>query len=316
MPIQRGVGAAAFAALVLFITQVTGPAFARSASAAQAPGPAPQVPAPQPPVPGPAVRGQGRGVFPAQQRSLADPAVVERGKTIFSGICSACHGADARGGQLGGPNLLRSQLVLNDQAGELITPVIHGGRAERGMPPIPMSDDDAKAVAAYLHSLQAAARPQGAPPDSGVPPPDALVGDAAAGQAYFAVKCSSCHSATGDLRGIGTRLPEAKLLQNAWVGGSASNGRGGPGRGGSAPSGRPVTATVTLANGEKVEGRLLHVDHFLVTLMLSDDTIRSVRLDDRTKVAIDDPLAGHRALWSTLTDKDMHDVTAYLATLK
>jgi cytochrome c oxidase cbb3-type subunit 3 len=260
--------------------------------------------------------GRGRGVFPAQQRPPADPAVVERGKTIFSGTCSACHGADARGGQLGGPNLLRSQLVLNDQAGELITPIIHGARAERGMPAIPMSDDDAKAVAAYLHSLQAAGRPQGAPPESGVPPPDALVGDAGAGQTYFTAKCSSCHSASGDMRGIGTRLPEAKMLQNAWVSGSASGGRGGPGRGGSGSPGRPVTVSVTLGNGEKVEGRLVQIDHFLVTLMLPDDTVRSVRLDDKTRVEIHDPLAGHRALWSTLTDKDMHDVTAYLATLK
>jgi cytochrome c oxidase cbb3-type subunit III len=305
MPIKSAV-AAAIAALVLFITQVTAQTPAPQA-------PAPQTPAPQAP-PGPA--GRGRGVFPAQQRPPADPALIERGKTIFSGTCSACHGADARGGQLGGPNLLRSQLVLNDQVGELITPIIHGSRAERGMPPIPMSDEDAKAVAEYLHSLQAAGRPQGAPPDTGVPPPDALVGDATAGQAYFESKCSSCHSATGDMRGIGTRLPEAKILQNAWVSGSASNGRGGPGRGGSAPSGRPVTATVTLANGEKVEGRLVQVDHFLVTLMLPDETVRSVRLDDKTTVAINDPLAGHRALWSTLTDKDMHDVTAYLATLK
>ncbi len=304
MPI-KSVVAAAIAALVLFLTQAPLPA--------QTP-PVPQTPAPQAPAPGPA--GRGRAVFPAQQRPPEDPALVERGKTIFSGTCSACHGADARGGQLGGPNLLRSQLVLNDQAGELITPIIHGARAERGMPPIPMSDDDAKAVAAYLHSLQAAGRPQGAPPDTGVAPPNALVGDATAGQGYFQAKCSSCHSATGDMAGIGTRLPEAKILQNAWVSGSASNGRGGPGRGGSAPSGRPVTASVTLANGEKVEGRLLQIDHFLVTLMLPDETVRSVRLDDKATVAIDDPLAGHRALWSTLTDKDMHDVTAYLATLK
>lgn len=282
MPIKSGV-AAAIAALVVFITQVT--AQGPPPTPAQTPPPAPQTPAPGP------GRGQGRAVFPAQQRPPEDPALVERGKTIFSGTCSACHGADARGGQLGGPNLLRSQLVLNDQAGELITPIIHGARAERGMPPIPMSDEDARAVAAYLHNLQAAGRPQGAPPDTGVPPPDALVGDATAGQAYFSAKCSSCHSATGDMRGIGTKLPEAKLLQNAWVSGSASNG-GGPGRGGSAPSGRPVTASVTLANGEKVEGRLLQIDHFLLTLMLPDETVRSVRLDEKTKVAINDPLAG------------------------
>ena len=118
---------------------------------------------------------QGRGrvaTFPAQQRPPGDPALIERGKTLYSSICSACHGVDARGGQLGGPNLLRSQLVLNDQAGELIMPIVKGARAERGMPPIPMPDEDIKAVAEYLHSLQAAGRPQGAPPMSEAPLPE------------------------------------------------------------------------------------------------------------------------------------------------
>ena len=110
--------------------------------------------------------------FPAQQRPPGDPALIERGKTLYSSVCSACHGVDARGGQLGGPNLLRSQLVLNDQAGELIMPIVKGARAERGMPPIPMPDEDIKAVAEYLHSLQAAGRPQGAPPVSEAPLPE------------------------------------------------------------------------------------------------------------------------------------------------
>ena len=86
------------------------------------------------------------GVFPAQQRPPADPAVVARGKALFGVTCALCHGADLRGGQLNGPNLLRSQLVLSDEAGESIMPVIRGGRPEKGMPPIPMPDEDAKAV--------------------------------------------------------------------------------------------------------------------------------------------------------------------------
>ena len=45
--------------------------------------------------------------------------------------CSACHGADLRGGDWAGPNLLRSQVVLSDQQGELILPIVHGARAER-----------------------------------------------------------------------------------------------------------------------------------------------------------------------------------------
>ncbi|HEY7057873.1 MAG TPA: c-type cytochrome [Vicinamibacterales bacterium] len=310
MHIERAL-AAAGAAFAILLGSVT----AQQPPAAPAPTPAPQQPAGrgQPPGQGQG-QGRGRGVatFPAQQRPPGDPALIERGKTLYSSVCSACHGVDARGGQLGGPNLLRSQLALNDQDGELIMPIVKGARAERGMPPIPMPDEDIKAVAAYIHSLQAAGRPQGAPPASEAPLPNALVGDAAAGEKYFSAKCSSCHSATGDLNGLATRVPDVRMLQAGWVAGSL----GGGGRGGRGGAQKPVTVTITLPSGEKIEGRLVQIDHFLVTIAEADNTLRSVNRDDRTKVEINDPLAGHKALWSTLTDTDMHDVTAYLATLK
>jgi cytochrome c oxidase cbb3-type subunit 3 len=232
---------------------------------------------------------------------------------LYSVTCSACHGVDLRGGQLGGPNLLRSQLMLNDQHGELLLPVIRGSRAEKGMPPLPMSEDDVKAVAEFIHSVAASSRGQGAPPGSDAPPPDPVVGNASAGQAYFAAKCSACHSATGDLQGIATRVPEPRALQNLWV--SGGGGRGGRGRGDA--SRRRVTATVALHSGETLEGELLRLDDFLLTLRLADGTIRSVRRDgDVPKVVIRDPLEPHRELLKVYTDKDMHDVTAYLVTLK
>jgi cytochrome c oxidase cbb3-type subunit 3 len=258
--------------------------------------------------------GQGRGaVFPAQQRPPGDPAVIARGKTIYATACSACHGVDLRGGQLGGPNLLRSQLALSDKDGELIVPVIQAGRPDKGMPPLPLNADDAKAVAIFIHSVLAAAGRQGSPPPADIPPLNIVVGDAAAGQKYFAAKCSTCHSATGDLQGVATRISDAKTLQNAWVsgGGGGRGGRGG--RGG----GSPITVAVTLLSGEKVEGPLVRYDDFVVTLMQPDGTMRSIRRDgDRPKLEVRDPLQGHRTLLTELTDQNMHDVTAYLVTLK
>lgn len=298
---------------LLFIAQMRVMSSQAPAAGAQQQPPATggQPPSPPPggqPPPAGRGRGGGRATFPAQQRDLAEAKVVDRGKVVYSGVCSACHGVDARGGQLGGPNLLRSQVVLNDKDGELIGPIIHGSRAERGMPPIPMGDEDVKAVAAFMHSLQAAASPQGAPPDSGTPPPDALVGDASAGQVYFSARCSSCHTPE-TLKGVATKYPEAKLLQNTWVTGGGRGGRGG--------GSRAITATVTSPSGEKLEGRLLRIDDFLVTLVLADETVRSVRREgDQPRIEITDPLAGHKALLAVLTDKDMHDVTAFLATLK
>ena len=117
------------------------------------------------------------------------------------------------------------------------------------------------------------------PPTTGVPVTNVLVGDAAAGQAFFAAKCGACHSVTGDLQGVATRVPDPKALQNLWVSGGAGGGGGRGGRAGGAVDRRAVTATVTLATGEKIEGRLLRADDFLISLRLENNTVRSFRRD-------------------------------------
>lgn len=249
--------------------------------------------------------------FPAQQRPPGDPALIARGKSLYTVSCLACHGVDLRGGDLGGPNLLRSQVVLSDQDGELILPIVQGARQNTGMPAVSMTPDDVKATATYIHSVVATAKGQGAPPDVGIAPATILVGDAAAGQQYFAEKCSSCHSATGDLQGIASRFPDPKSLQNQWVSG------GGAGRGAANSDRRTVTVTITQPGGEKVEGRLVHIDDFLVTLADADGALHTFRRDgDKPKVEIHDPMQTHRDLLGVYTDKNMHDVTAWLVTLK
>jgi cytochrome c oxidase cbb3-type subunit 3 len=270
---------------------------------------------------------QNPGTFPAMQRPKADPEVVARGKAVFGVQCVACHGADARGGALNGPNLLRSQLVLADKDGELIDPVIRNGRPERGMPALPLSDDDIKAIVEFIHSLTAASPGQGMPPRAEAPPPDIVVGDAAAGRTYFAAQCSACHSAEGDLQGIATRIDSPKALQNVWVSGGAAGfrrgrggrggGRGGGGEGSDDGQRAPVTATVTLSSGERVQGRLAFIDDYGIKLIVEDGSVRSLaRNGDVPRVEIVDPLARHKELLSILTDQDMRNVTAYLVTLK
>ena len=77
------------------------------------------------------------------------------------------------------------------------------------------------------------------------------------------------------------------------------------------------TATVTLPSGEKIEGPLVRVDDFLDHDRAGRRHQRTIRRDgDAPKVEIKDPLEPHKRLLATLTDKDMQDVTAYLATLK
>lgn len=292
-------------------------------TAAQQPGEPPKPGEPQkptePPTPPPAHgqnREEGPPPFPAHQRPPAPPDVIERGKTNYASLCSACHGADARGGQLGGVNLLRSALVLGDRDGELVLPIIKNGRPGTAMAPVPMSDENAKAVVAYIHSLQAEGSQQGGPPPG---PPIVLnivVGDPKAGSAYFASNCASCHSPTGDLAGIASRVEDAKALQNLWVSGGRTSGMGGRRRRSAGQTGPVTTVKVTLPN-EVVEGALVRIDDFLVTVRFEDGTTRSIRRNgDTPKVEITNPLARHDELLAGYSNKNVQDVTAFLATLK
>ena len=257
------------------------------------------------------------GFVPGQARPAGDPAKIARGNGIYGISCRGCHGADLRGGDMGGPNLLRSQLSLSDQEGENIVPVIQGSLQSGGMPAIPMSPEDAKAVAAYVRSVLSTIGGQGTPP-SAQEPPTILVGNAAEGQSYFAAKCANCHSASGDLQGIATRIPDPKMLQNTWVAGGGRPRRGAPAVASPAASRRTVSVSVKpTGGGSAIEGRLLRIDDFVVTLESPDGSTRSFRRDGAVpKIEVHDPLTAHRELLSVYADKDVHNLTAYLVTLK
>jgi mono/diheme cytochrome c family protein len=281
-----------------------------AALAAQAPAPAPaalqaQAPAPAAGRGAPAGGGGFANAYP--QHAMADPAAIARGKVLFGVNCSFCHGSDARGGE-GGPNLLRSHLVMDDQNGEAIAVVVQNGRPDRGMPKFDLTNENVSDIAAYIHSFRVAGYDA-----SRDIPPNIVVGDAKAGEAYFngAGKCSTCHSATGDLAGIGSKL-EPKALQNAIVSG------GGGGRGAAPPIPvPPTTVKVTLPSGEVVEGKLDRIDDFDVSLTEANGTHRDfARNGNVPKVEINDPLQAHLNLLSKYTDADIHNLTAYLVTLK
>ncbi|HKQ87598.1 MAG TPA: c-type cytochrome [Candidatus Acidoferrales bacterium] len=264
---------------------------------------------------------QGRGPnFPQQTRKLANPDVIAHGKALFVVNCTACHGADLRGGAMGGPNLLRSQLALSDQHGELIAPIVRGARQDKGMPAFTsLGDDDVIAIAEYIHSVLAEIGRQGRPPGTEDLPVLNILkyGDPVAGKAYFDSKCASCHSVTGDLAGIGAKYPaDGHDLQNAWVSGGGGGGRGGRGAA-SDTAGKPTTVVVTMSNGDKVEGTLLQGNEFEVTLVEQDGTRRTIDRDARVaSVTVHEPDEAHKKLVMTLEDKDMHNVTAYLASIK
>lgn len=250
------------------------------------------------------IGGAGIGAYPV--REPGDPMVIERGRSIYSTSCQFCHGADIRGGD-GGPSLLRSSIVLDDQSGEKIGPVVQTGRPDLGMPRFALTNDQIADIAAFLHTFRVngydASRQR---------PASIVVGDARAGETFFNETCASCHSKTGDLQGLATRVPDPRTLQQGWLMPGSTVGRGGV----MPAKARPPHATVTLPSGQRVEGELERVDDFVVALKTADGARRSFRLADGVTVDVKDPLQPHRDLLRKYKDADIHNVTAFLVTLQ
>ena len=247
-------------------------------------------------MPGPPV-----SAYPA--RPVSSPQLVADGKSLFSVRCAFCHGSDARGGE-GGPNLLHSQIVLNDQNGDSIKPFVRAGRVSQGMPAFDLDDSQLNSLVAFLHSL---------PVSSHERTNSVLViptGDPKAGAAAFQKDCSSCHSPAGDLSGIAGKIPDPKMLQQTWLMPGA--------RGGADVHVKPKTVTVTMKNGQTLQGRLVRMDDFVVTLQTANEITRSLsrHSENDPKIAVLDPLEGHVKLLPTYSDQSIHDITGFLETLQ
>lgn len=241
--------------------------------------------------------------------SKEDPAAYARGTTLYTANCAGCHGPNARGGP-GAPDLVRSLLVLDDEKGILIAPVLRNGRPDAGMPKMNLTEPQIADLVAWLHVQTYAADHR-----STYAFQDVLTGDPKKGEAYFNATCAGCHSATGDLKGIGARY-DAFSLQARWL--QPRGGRGGRGGQSAAASNRgATTVTVTLASGQNVSGTLDRVDDFSVSLRDSAGQYHSfTREGSVPKVEVHDPLKPHTDLLAKYTDADVHNITAYLVTLK
>ncbi len=237
--------------------------------------------------------------------------MLDRGKAIYGVSCAFCHGSDAGGGETG-PNLLRSGVVLADENGELVTPIVHGARSSLGMPRIDITDAQIVDVVAWLHSLKVASRT-----DAPEVPINIVTGNAKVGEATFTKRCASCHSISGDLKTFASLYKDPRAMQQAWLLPGGPGGRQPGEQAGPALQVKPTTVTVSLPNGQKAEGTLVRIDDFYVTLNAADGQTRTFTRDnDIPKVEVHDPLAPHRDLLRKYSDQEIHDITAYLVTTK
>jgi len=239
--------------------------------------------------------------------SKEDPKAVDRGAKLFATHCGGCHGVNAKGGP-GAPDLIRSVLVLDDEKGILIAPVLREGRPDQGMPKPNLTEPQISDIVAWLHVQTYAADHR-----TTYTFLDVVTGDPQKGQAYFnaAGKCNTCHSITGDLKGVGKKY-EPFALQSKWL-----QPRSARGASPSDSARSAIQVTVMLPSGESVSGKLDHIDDFNVSLYDSSGEYHSfTRNGAAPKVELHDPLKAHRDLLAQYTDADIHNVTAFLVTLK
>jgi cytochrome c oxidase cbb3-type subunit 3 len=223
---------------------------------------------------------------------------IDLGRSQFVQQCGFCHGRDAGGGE-DGPDLTRSKLVAEDLNGDKIGPVVRNGRANTSMPRFTVSDQELAALVAFIHEQKKVADSQNGK-RRGVETADLMTGSVEKGKAYFngTGKCNSCHSPTGDLAGVAQRNDGLKLYERLMY-----------------PRGAKSKMTVTTASGETVTGDVAFQDEFTVALRDSSGRYRSWPAN-KVKVKVDAPAEAHVELLAKYTDDDIHNLMAYLLTLK
>lgn len=269
----------------------------------------------------------GRGAAAPQAPAVAqiprspvvDQAAHDRGRAIWATQCIDCHGSTARGSEKG-PNIIRTRTVNFDRTsftpGSVLAPFLKAGHpTQSGKASATFTADETVGLAHFLRQ-KVNDTMRGSPLFT---VGDILVGNANAGQTYFngEGKCTTCHTATTrNLAGIGTRIPAPVDIQQRML----FPGGGGRGRGAAPATATPnpnaTTVTITPATGPVIAGVLVEQSDFFVTIRQADGTIRVVRRAPGLKVVTTSPLQAHIDLLDVITDTQIHDVVAYLESLK
>ena len=233
--------------------------------------------------------------IPAMAQSRSDSAAIERGRELFASNCGFCHGAQAMGTEQA-PPLAGNRLTAQDRNGEILGPIIQAGRPSQGMPAFPsLSSPQISDIVSFLHARAREIRGPRVPEES------LLIGNARAGEAYFngAGNCSKCHSSTGDLKGIASKYSPLLLVTTLLT-----------------PRPQPIRVNVVPPSGAALSGVLIYADEFVFSFRDSAGEYRSFSRDTLKSVRIDDPLAMHKEQMARYSDDDIHNLLAYLITLK
>jgi mono/diheme cytochrome c family protein len=250
----------------------------------------------------------GRNASPAQRAQNTrtflglgpepDKAAAERGAPLYQQSCSFCHGPQARGAE--GPSLITSDVVLGDAHGESLVQFLKKGRPEKGMPGFPtVSDDQLKDISEFLHLQVEEVANRGTYQLKNI-----VVGNATEGKQYVDAHCGSCHKA-GSFDHIAGKYRSADQLQHDWVWPNRPN-----------DNSLAITADVKTADGNTVSGRVTQISDFKITVVDSEGKSHAIEREPGVVVQVKDPLAPHQAMIKTLKNSDLHNVTAYLETLK
>ena len=249
-------------------------------------------------------------------RPPVDAVAHDRGQGIWARECIDCHGSQARGSEKG-PNVIRTKTVNYDRSseppGSVLGPFLKAGHSTMsGKASASFTPDEVVGLAHFLRQ-RVNDTMRGSPLFT---VGDIVVGDRAAGEAFFkgAGKCESCHtSTTRSLAGIGSRVPApVDIQQRMMFPAIAPRGQGaGPGANPNA-----VTVTITPESGPAIAGVLVEQSNFFVTARFDDGTVRSVRRTPGMNVVVTNPFQAHIDLLDVVTDTEMHDLVAYLVSLK
>jgi len=240
----------------------------------------------------------GCGLLCAQpgprERQKVDAAAATRGRAVWAQYCINCHGPLAKGTS-SGPDLIRSELVLRDRLGNEIGPALKRlAGHDAGITREQLTD-----LTHFLkEQMEATAKDR-----NPVVQPNVLTGDRAAGRVYFegAGGCTRCHSATGDLAGIGNRYPDAVDLEQRFLFPRRT---------------KRVQATVTPASGAAVTGEVVSIDDFEIALRDAAGAYHEWTRRPDLRVEMRDPLEAHHELLDQYTDQQIHDTVRYLESLK